>query len=164
MQANPALSDPKNAFLLGVNALTFGEEQKAIEFFKTATKVEKSAHNADNAKFWIYLLTQDENILNELANSSVYSIYSLYAKELTGNKSISVIIPEPTADAPKNYDITDPFNWVRTKAKADKMSKAELIEFAKFFDTKATIGEYSYIMLKPQAIKIIFMLCRLWNL
>ena len=153
LQANPALSDPKNAFLLGVNALTFGEEQKAIEFFKTATKVEKSVHNADNAKFWIYLLTKDENILNELANSSVYSIYSLYAKELTGNKSISVIIPEPTADAPKNYDISDPFNWVRTKAKADKMEKAELIEFAKFFDTKATIGEYSYIMNKATGYK-----------
>ena len=33
------------------------------------------------------------------------------------------------------------------------MSKAELIEFAKFFDTKATIGEYSYIMNKATGYK-----------
>ncbi|MBP3207200.1 MAG: transglycosylase SLT domain-containing protein [Campylobacter sp.] len=153
LNANPSVATPKNAFLLGVNAVMFDEEKKAIEFFKTATKVEKSAHNADNAKFWVYLLSGDESVLKELANSANYNIYSLYAKELTGNKSISVIIPEPTADAPKNYDITDPFNWVRTKAKADKMSKAELIEFAKFFDTKATIGEYSYIMNKATGYK-----------
>ncbi|MBP5779397.1 MAG: lytic transglycosylase domain-containing protein, partial [Campylobacter sp.] len=153
LQANSAFATPKNAFLLGVNAVMFGEEQKAVEFFKTATKVEKSVHNADNAKFWVYLLSGDESVLKELLNSTNYNIYSLYAKELTGNKTINIVIPEPKKEAPLNYDITDPFNWVRTKAKADKMEKAELLEFAKKFDTKATIGEYSYIMNKATDYK-----------
>ena len=91
LNANPSVATPKNAFLLGVNAVMLGEEQKAIGFFKTAATEPKSAHNVDNAKFWVYLLSGDEKVLNELSNSTNYNIYSLYAKELTKNKSINII-------------------------------------------------------------------------
>ncbi|MDA3075858.1 transglycosylase SLT domain-containing protein [Campylobacter sp. JMF_04 NA10] len=145
---NPQKVDKEIAFLLGVNALTYGDEAQALAYFRRAAATIESVHNSHNAKFWVYLLSKDENILRELAKSNYYSLYSLYAKEILGDKSLNIINPTPARDKISNYDIKNPFNWVRTKAKADKMGKAELLEFAKKFDTKESLGEWAYIMNK----------------
>jgi len=144
----------EGAFWAGLNALMHGNEAGAAELFKKAgNTIQKSPHRRDNAKYWAYLITKDSAILNELANSNHVNLYSLLAKEATGNRNLELVIPNPSKERIENYDITDPFNWVRTKAKADKMGKAELIEFAKRFETQETIGEWSYMMNKAWGYK-----------
>ena len=150
-------SSPENGFLLGINAITFGKTQTAANFFDIARKNGKKAGDVNAANFWYYLCTKDEDALKTLAQSTFYDTYTLFAKEKIGNKNIDIIIPTPIKEMPQNYDITDPFTWVRTKNKVDKFSKngniAELRKMADFFDTKATIGEYSYIMNKINGYK-----------
>lgn len=145
---NPANLGDEIAFLLGINAVKFKSDDKAFGFFKAAAYNSKKIGISQNAKFWMYLINGDKTALKELANSDYYDIYSIIAKEKLGNKTLSVIIPKPSLNAPKNYDISDPFAWVKTKNKADVANETELKKMAMFFDTKATIGEYSYIMNK----------------
>ena len=118
-----------------------------------AMKGLRSRFLAVRRKFWTYLLSGDQSVLKELAKSEYYSLYALYAKEVLGNKNLNIIIPNPAKNSIEGYDISDPFAWVRTKNSADKMSRAQLLEFAKKFDTKQSIGEYSYIMNKASGGK-----------
>lgn len=135
-----------NAFLLGVNAVKLNQESKAIKFFQKSVNDSKSPLMRDNARFWIYLINDDKNILNQLASSSDYNIYALYAKELLGRNDIKVIVPNPTkASAPDGYDYTDPFAFVELKAKVGSMNKTQILNLAKKFDTLVTTGEYSYL-------------------
>ena len=150
---NPSAVEKDIAFMLGVNAVMQGDEGAALTFFSRAAASFERAHDVHNAKFWTYLLSGDQNVLKELAKSEYYSLYALYAKEVLGNKNLNIIIPNPAKNSIEGYDISDPFAWVRTKNSADKMSRAQLLEFAKKFDTKQSIGEYSYIMNKASGGK-----------
>lgn len=136
----------EGAFWAGINALMHGKNDNAYAlFYRAQQTLNKSPHRRDNAKFWTYLISKDEKILRELANSSHINLYSLYAKETLGIRNLDLIIPQPSRENLAGYDNTDPFLWVKTKAKADKMSPSELRNFATKFDTKSTIGEWSYM-------------------
>jgi transglycosylase SLT domain protein len=136
----------EGAFWAGINALMHGKNDNAYAlFYRAQQTLNKSPHRRDNAKFWTYLISKDEKILRELANSSHVNLYSLYAKETLGIRNLDLIIPQPSRENLAGYDNTDPFLWVKTKAKADKMSPSELRNFATKFDTKSTIGEWAYM-------------------
>ena len=150
---DPLAVEKDIAFMLGVNAVMQGDEGAALAFFNRAAASFEKPHDVHNAKFWIYLLNGDQNVLRQLASSDYYSLYALYAKEILGNKNLNIIIPNPAKNSIEGYDITDPFAWVRTKNSADRMSRPQLLEFAKKFDTKQSIGEYSYIMNKASGGK-----------
>ena len=139
---NPSAVEKDVAFMLGVNAVMQNDEGAALAFFSRAAASFEKPHDVHNAKFWVYLLSGDQNIVKELAASEYYSLYALYAKEISGNKNLNIIIPNPAKNSIEGYDITDPFAWVRTKNSADRMSREQLLEFAKKFDTKQSIGEY----------------------
>lgn len=154
---NATTSSSKNGFFLGINAITFNQTQTAINFFDITRKESTKAGDVNAANFWYYLTTNDENALVTLSKSTFYDTYTLFAKEKVANKNIDIIIPNPTKEKPQNYDITDPFLWVKTKNKVDKFAKngntVELKKMANFFDTKSTIGEYSYVMNKLNGYK-----------
>lgn len=144
---NADFASGEGAFWAGLNAAKFGALGNATELFdKAATTITKSPHKRDNARYWAYLTSGDSMRLNALAKSNNINLYSLLAKEAVGNRQIDVIIPTPSRAKIDNYDITDPFAWVKTKAKADKMSPSELKNFAAKFDTKETTGEWAYMM------------------
>lgn len=149
INANAEILGDETAFFLGLNALKFQNETKALQFFKATAYNSKKITISQNAKFWLYLISGDKKALNELANSDYYDIYALLAKEKLGKKNLNIIIPNPNREIAQNYDITDPFAWVKTKNKVDNAEKngdfATLKKMAEFFDTKSTIGEYSYI-------------------
>ena len=147
-ELNPNEPMGEAAFYAGLNALLMEDEKKALEFFKTAAKTANSAMNKDAAMFWSYLISSDKNTLNTLSNSKNINMYSLYAKELTGNNKVEVIIPKPSRQGLNGYDITDPFTWQRTKDAINKLASKDLARFALKFYTKSTIGEFSFLMEK----------------
>ena len=143
---NPSRPHGEAAFLAGINAILYNDEAKALRFFNQASRTPKNALNKDAALFWMYLINKDETVLNSLAKSSDINMYSLYAHEMTDAKPFGVIVPNPKQLGLKNYDITDPFTWERTKAEASKLKGGELVKFAAKFYTKSTLGEYCYLM------------------
>ncbi|MCI6987985.1 MAG: lytic transglycosylase domain-containing protein [Campylobacter sp.] len=135
------------AFWLGINSVMYKDRARAYEFFKMASNTQKEQFNIDNAKFWMYLTSKNADILLELSQSKDLNMYSLYAREIVGNSVVDVVIPEPhKAKAPDDYDISNPFDWVRLKNRANKASADELKALASKFDTKETMGEYIYIV------------------
>lgn len=134
------------AFLAGVNAILHNQDKKALAFFKQAAKTPKNAIYRDNALFWVYLISKDRVVLENLAKSNSINIYSLYAYEKLGTKPFDVIVPKPTRKKAKNYDITNPFAWEKEKAHANKLKGSELMKYAGKFYTKNTLGEYTYLM------------------
>ncbi|MCZ6149839.1 lytic transglycosylase domain-containing protein [Campylobacter ureolyticus] len=147
LDVNASKFNSLGAFYLGINAVLYDDLNKAYEFFKVANKTFKSSIDKDKANLWAYLVSSNEVDLLNTAKSDNINIYSLYAKELAGlNKTLNLVIPNPTKnEAPKGYDPTDPFSWVRLKNKISKMDKASLKNEANKFDTKQTLGEYIYI-------------------
>ncbi|MCZ6172914.1 lytic transglycosylase domain-containing protein [Campylobacter ureolyticus] len=147
LDVNASNFNSLGAFYLGINAVLYSDLQKAYEFFKVSAKTYKYQSDKDKANLWAYLVSSNEFDLLSVAKSNDINMYSLYAKELTGtNKTLNLVIPNPTKnEAPKGYDPTDPFSWVRLKNKISKMDKASLKNEANKFDTKQTLGEYIYI-------------------
>lgn len=147
LDVNASKFNSLGAFYLGINAVLYDDLNKAYEFFKVANSTFKSGIDKDKANLWAYLVSSNEVDLLNTAKSDNINIYSLYAKELAGfNKTLNLVIPNPTKnEAPKGYDPTDPFSWVKLKNKISKMDKASLKNEADKFDTKQTLGEYIYI-------------------
>lgn len=144
------------AFIFGLNAILLHNESRAVEFFKVAATKSKFASNKDNANFWIYLITKDKNILEQIAKSADINIYNLYAREFTSGEKIKIAVPRPATKELLKYDYTDPFTWQRTREKVAKMPSSELISYASRFYTQSTLGEYSYIMERAHNHKIHF--------
>lgn len=143
---NPSKPRADVAFLAGVNAIIHNDDKKALNFFNQAAKTAKNAIYRDNALFWVYLISKNKAVLQNLAKSNSINIYSLYAYEKLGTKPFDVIVPKPTRKKAKNYDITNPFSWDIARAKASKLKGSELMKFAGKFYTKETLGEYTYLM------------------
>ena len=146
LELNPSEPQGMAAFWAGLNALLSGDEKKAELFFEQAAKTPASASGRDQALFWHYLLTKSQTSLKTLSNSKDINMYSLYAKEITGNNKLEVIVPQPVQVGLKGYDISDPFTWQRTKDEAAKLKGKELANYALKFYTKTTQGEFSYFM------------------
>lgn len=156
LKVNPDKLSGDMAFLFGLNAILFHQEDKAVKFFEVAAMKSKFASNKDNANFWIYLITKNKNLLKEIANSADINIYSLYAREFSSNEKIKIAVPKPATKELLKYDYTDPFTWQRTREKVANMPSSELISYASRFYTQSTLGEYSYIMQKAHNYKIHF--------
>ena len=146
LELNPSEPQGMAAFWAGLNALLSGDEKKAELFFEQAAKTPASASGRDQALFWHYLLTKSQTSLKTLSNSKDINMYSLYAKEITGNNKLEVIVPQPVQVGLTGYDISDPFTWQRTKDEAAKLKGKELANYALKFYTKTTQGEFSYLM------------------
>lgn len=136
------------AFLAGLNAVLAKDDKKALGFFNQSAKTPTSAQGRDAALLWAYLISKDKEPLKELSKSKNINIYSLYAKELTQDKSLEYEIPNPSKESLENYDVSDPFVWQHTKDIAAKLGSEELASFAKRFYTKNTVGHYAYFMEK----------------
>ncbi|QKF64958.1 lytic transglycosylase domain-containing protein [Campylobacter corcagiensis] len=142
---NPANFDSQSSFYLGINAIKFKQDDKSVKFFNQAINSAKTSQDSDKANLWIYLVTSSEEALLKAANSKDLNMYSLYAKELTGNTNLNIVIPKPTKNSVAGYDEKSPFDWVNLKAKVKNTPKESLNELATKFDTKKTQGEYIYI-------------------
>lgn len=137
----------ETAFWLGINAITLKKENEAIKFFEFAQMNFKDEFKKDNALFWLYLISKDQQYLQKLADSKNLNIYSLFAKEKLQKEPFVIIVPSPLKEkAPDNYNSKDPFQWQLLREKAKEIDKQSLTQLASQFYTKKTIGEYIYFM------------------
>lgn len=103
-------------FALALNEINANNIKKATNYFLQIVD-SKNLFLRDKALFWIYKLTNDESILDRLANSRNFNLYSLYASRLLDRKpSVEIItIDDPIfrgLDGDKNpIDISNPFEW-----------------------------------------------------
>ncbi|MGH1600238.1 lytic transglycosylase domain-containing protein [Campylobacter majalis] len=148
----PEITSKNDAFYLGINAVTLGDESMAKLYFKAALNTYEFASQKDNAKFWLYLLG-DDSILHELANSTDINIYSLYAKEITGAEPFDVYVPRPKKQNNNEPDITNPFTWVSVANSAEKLDKEQLEAKAREFYTIDSVAAYVYFMQKANGYK-----------
>ncbi|BCX79036.1 transglycosylase SLT domain-containing protein [Campylobacter sp. 19-13652] len=146
LKISPETTAKDSAFMLGVNALSLGQKEIALEFFAQAAKTYEAGFSQDNALFWVYKLGDNENALKSLAKSSNLNIYSLLAKELTEADEFEIIVPKPELKFIQGFNEKDPFAWQELKAKAKGLNKYELEKLANNFYSNATLGAYIYLM------------------
>jgi soluble lytic murein transglycosylase len=137
----------KIVFFLAMNAIKHKDNKNAIRFLEDAYKTAYFKMDKDKVSFWQYLITTDSKYLNMTAESWDNNIYSIYAKELLGQKIDNVISDigyDKLKDAP--IDITNQFEWIAFEKDLKKVSDKEIEEFIEKFYTKDTIGHLTYIL------------------
>ncbi len=104
--------DGQTHFYLGINALKYKRADNALFHLKEAKRLAFSPIERDKNSFWIYRITLDETIFNELANSLDINMYSLWAKERIGKMAENYFTTLPT---PKKggFKGDNPFEWNR---------------------------------------------------
>ncbi|MBR8465677.1 lytic transglycosylase domain-containing protein [Campylobacter sp. faydin G-140] len=153
LKISPLITSENDAFILGINAITLLKESRAAEFFKRAKETYKRQFYIDNATFWLYLINKDESFLNELANSTDINIYSLFAKDFVHSKPFEIIVPNPTEENVRDFDITDPFLWQKTAENIKNLTPEQAKVQAKKFYAKDSIGIYVYFMQRATEYK-----------
>lgn len=138
------LTHQDNAFYLGINAILENNDTKAFDFFKVAKNTFQSQNLIDNATFWLYQLSKDEQYLEELSQSNSLNIYSLYAKELKQQPIHKIEILNPQKEK-NDFNMKDPFAWQELSKKINNTPKKDLAKMAKEFYTKENIAIYAYI-------------------
>ncbi len=141
----PSRFSTKSAFWLGVLAVTKEKRAVANKFFRHAAK-SSSVFERDNALFWAYLTSGKRDDLKAVAKSENPNIYAIYAREKLGDKRKFNIVHFTSTKKKKNdgFVVGDPFSLVRAQAafsRADVEGKRAILAR---FDTRETIGEYSY--------------------
>lgn len=115
IEIDSANLNDKSNFLLGLNAVRYGQLESALRFFKLSQSKAKKIFERDKALFWQYLLTKNRSILKELTNSYDINLYTIYAYEELGQKPDNIIYSLDPKSNKTPFDIRDPFAWVRFK-------------------------------------------------
>ncbi len=107
--------DAESNFLLGLNAIKFGQLEFALNYFDLSAKKAKFTFERDKALFWQYQLTKDSTLLDKLIDSHEINLYSLRAYELKNQFPNNIIYSiDPKTDKTP-FDIKDPFAWLKFK-------------------------------------------------
>ncbi len=138
-------------FLLGINELRFGSQQKALEYFKRARGKATHAFFVDRATFWQYLVSKDKKYLEELLKSKNVNVFSIFASQkLNKTPSYRVISNLPSISSNKpSFDISDPYVWQDISdslLKTNNISK--LTKVIPYFSYKDTMPQLAYLMQK----------------
>lgn len=102
-----------SSFYLALNVLlNEQDEQLALNYLTNASKKAYFKIDKDMVMFWQYLITKDEEILQNLANSFDINIYSLYAMDFLNKKPQNI-----SFDAKINSNISsaviNQFDWIK---------------------------------------------------
>ena len=97
-------------FYLGINALKYNRSDNALFHLREARQKAYSTMEKDKNTFWIYRITQEQSLLQELSESLDINIYTLWAREKLGIDTQNYFTTLPT---PKKggFRGDDPFVW-----------------------------------------------------
>ncbi len=139
-------------FALGLNELNANNIKKATDYFLKASDT-KNLFLRDKALFWVYKLTNKKDILEKLAKSKNFNLYSLYASSIIGDKpNIDIItidspIFQGILDKESAFDISNPFEWqIISQNIALIKDKEALLDIAKLFYYKNTIPHLIFVL------------------
>ena len=124
VEIDSSFLNEKSNFLLGLNAIKYGQYENAMKFFKLSQKKSKKVFEHDKALFWQYLLNKNSSILKELVNSYDINIYTLYAYEELGEYPENIVYSLDPKTNKTPFDIKDPFAWLKFKKEFSKDSFA----------------------------------------
>ncbi len=134
----------KTLFLLGINAVEFNKIPKAIEFIEKAKQKTTKQSQIDQCDFWLYLLSNNKNYLNNLIQSPQINIYTLKARDIANIPYPKVITPNLGFHLVKYIDPYNPIDWENIKI--DMKNHPETIEVqADNYKSFMTEGIYSYM-------------------
>lgn len=148
-------------YALGLNELENGDLKKADLYFEGASKNASFKLMRDKANFWRYKIAQSlgdlaksDEILRQLAQSTHFNLYSLYAVKKLNAKPKFYIIDEKNeifadmkgeAKAPLN--IANPFEWQKIRAEiVGVKDKDALINVAKLFYYKDSAPHLVFVL------------------
>ncbi|WP_232006864.1 lytic transglycosylase domain-containing protein [Helicobacter cholecystus] len=113
LQAPIQKVEDKILLLIGIAQAQANHLQKAQEYFSLILETSKNQLFRDKALFWQYLISQDKNYLQTLAQSPIVNLYSIYAAQTLKVKPAYTIISklDDLKNVPPSFDITNPFEW-----------------------------------------------------
>jgi soluble lytic murein transglycosylase len=139
--------DADNLFSLGINAINNNNSNIALQIFNDANNKAYSKNLKDKSLFWIYLLTQNQSYLQELAQSWDNNIYSLYAKELLDLGIDNIEYEIPLSNKKSSFDIYDQFEWMKVLEDTKKnFDKQKLVKYEDLFSDESTLAQHAFIL------------------
>jgi len=139
-------------FFLAMNALKHNRPVLAQRYLHEAYKKAWLRFDKDKVLFWLAMIDPKGNHLTELSKSFDLNIYTLYAHE-------KLKTPWPRIATPKfqktqsDYNISDPFAWLKTLNEIHKKKNLALLEYSKRFAYKRTEGHYGVVMARASFYK-----------
>ena len=136
----------KTVFHLAVNAIRHKKEDLALVYLEDAFGKAYYRMQKDNILFWQYQLTKEKKYLDTLSNSWDVNIYSLYAKDKSNQKHSNVIFDiKQNKEKLKNYDLSNPFDWLEVLDYSKKMDDDKLEKYESIFTTTETLGHLAFV-------------------
>lgn len=146
LNTNIALSSTIS-FMLGINAINNKDLLKAKDFFNKSYNNSYLKSDKDKSLYWLYLTSNDNSFLDELAKSSDINIYSLYAKELLNVKIDNVFYSIELKNQATSYDVYNPFLWDEVTEDTKKnLDEIKLQKYYNIFSSKDTEPHMAFIL------------------
>lgn len=142
--------DGQTHFYLGVNALKFNRADNALFHLKEAKRKSLSPMERDKNSFWIYRITHDETLLNELAQSLDINMYTLWAKEKLGIETENYFTTLPTPDK-GGFKGDNPFEWNRLHKELMATPPEKLYEIIERYDGEDSLAVQAYMIERAYA-------------
>ncbi|RBQ26767.1 lytic murein transglycosylase [Arcobacter sp. CECT 9188] len=142
-------------FVLGINAVNHNNLLAAKDFFLNSNSIANLREDKDKSLFWLYLVTKDNNYLNELSKSLDANLYSLYAKELLGIKVDNIVHKIDLKNKPTSYDIYDVFSWLEVNQDSRKnLDEQKMINYYNIFSDNSTEPHLAFILERYNKFRI----------
>lgn len=144
---NSPQMNSENLFSLGINAVNNNNLNIALKFFNEANQKSYLRTHKDKSLFWIYLLTQNQLYLEELALSWDNNIYSLYAKELLNLEIDNIEYSIPLKNTKSSFNIYDPFEWMKVLDDTKKnFDESKLQKYEDLFSDENTLAHHAFVL------------------
>lgn len=139
--------EPNILFILGINYVNNNDLTSAKNFFETTYNKSYLRGAKDKNLFWLYLVTNDKNYLNELSGSFDVNIYSLYAKELLNIEPDNIIYNVNLKNQASSFDIYDSFKWDEVAEDTKKnLDEEKLQKYYNLFSSKETEPHMAFVL------------------
>ena len=155
--ANITGTDSYTLFMLGLNEILHNQQKAALKYFQLAKTKATTPMQKNRSLLWQYFLSHDQQVLEELSQSTNIDLYTIYAhQKLNVNPSYKVVtdLGKLSDKAPK-FDIKDPFQWQILKENlAQVKNEKDLKDLSKHFAYKDTTAHLAYILNQMNKFKI----------
>ncbi|MDD2897010.1 MAG: lytic transglycosylase domain-containing protein [Aliarcobacter sp.] len=139
--------DADNLFSLGINAVNNNNTNIALKLFNDVSNKAYLKNLKDKSLFWIYLLSQNQLYLQELAQSWDNNIYSLYAKELLDLEIDNIEYKIPLSNKKSSFDIYDQFEWIKVLEDTKKnFDEQKLAKYEDLFSDEITLAQHAFVL------------------
>lgn len=132
-------------FYLGINALRYGRGDNALFHLQEALRKAPSPIERDKCKFWVFRATQDNAVLQELADSLDINMYVLWARERLGiaTENYFTTLPTPKSGGFKG---DDPFEWSRLHKEMVATPPEKLYELVERHEGEDSLAVQAYMI------------------